>query len=156
MLSPPQHSTLDKGHGRIEERTIRTTTALNGFLNFPHVGQAFLIERHVFFTKTGKQRTDYAYGITDLSPDSASPSRTLELNRGHWGIENSLHWVRDVTFDEDRSQVRKGHGPQVLASIRNFTICLFRRLIKDKRTSIASALRNFAAKPEIALSIFTG
>jgi hypothetical protein len=153
---PPQHYTLDKAHGRIEERTIRTTTALNGFLNFPHVGQSFLIERQVFFPKTGKQRTDLAYGITDLDPASASPSRLLELNRGHWSIENRLHWVRDVTFDEDRSQVRKGHGPQVLASIRNFIIGLLRRLITDERTSIASVVRYFTSRPDVALSLFTG
>ena len=153
---PPQHHTLDKAHGRIEERTIRTTTALNGFLNFPHVGQSCLIERHTFFPKTGKQRTDLAYCITDLDPASASPSWLLELNRGHWSIENRLHWVRDVTFDEDRSQVRKGHGPQVLASLRNFIIGLLRRLITNVRTSLASALRHFASLPERALSLFIG
>ena len=75
--------------------------------------------------------------------------------RGHWGIENRLHWVRDVTFDEDRSQVRKGHGPQVLAAIRNFIIGLLRRMIAHPRTSIASAMRHFAASPAQALGVFT-
>jgi hypothetical protein len=80
----------------------------------------------------------------------------LELNRGHWCIENRLHWVRDVTFDEDRSQVRKGHGPQVLASLRNFVIAVLRRLVTNARTSLATLLRYFASLPAQALSLFTG
>lgn len=80
----------------------------------------------------------------------------LALNRGHWHIENRLHWVRDVTFDEDRCQVRKGHGPQVLASFRNFIIGLLRCLISCPRTSIAAALRYFAANGKQALAVFTG
>ncbi len=79
----------------------------------------------------------------------------LALNRGHWGIENRLHWVRDVTFDEDRCQVRKGYGPQVLACLRNFVIGLLRPLITDARTSPASLPRYFAALPEQALAVFT-
>ncbi len=91
-----------------------------------------------------------------MTPAAASPSRLLELHRGHWGIENRLHWVRDVTFDEDRCQVRQGHGPQVLASLRNFAIGLLRPLIRGARTSIAGALRYFAARPRAALSILLG
>lgn len=140
----------------MEERTIRTTTDLNAYLNFPHVGQACLIERRVFCPKSGKQHTEQAYCITDLPPGAASPARLLELNRGHWGIENRLHWVRDVTFDEDRSQVRRGHGPQVLAALRNFAIALLRRLIRNPRKSIASATRDFSAEPDIALSLLLG
>jgi len=138
---PPQTSTHDKAHGRLEQRSIRTTTALNDYLEFPHLGQACLIERHVTYLKTGQQRSDYAYCLTDLSPQQASPEQLLAYNRGHWAIENRLHWVRDVTFDEDRCQARKGHGPQVLASLRNLVISLVRKLTQGTQVSIASALR---------------
>lgn len=105
--------------------------------------------------RAATQTTERVFTITDLAPHQAGPSQLLALNRGHWGIENRLHWVRDVTFDEDRSQVRKGHGPQVLAAIRNFIIGLLRRMIANPRTSIASAMRHFAASPAHTLALFT-
>lgn len=152
---PPEHTTLDKAHGRLEQRTIRTTTVLNEYLNFPYLAQACQIERQVISLKSGKHTTEYAYAITDLTPQQASPSQLLAANRGHWSIENRLHWVRDVTFDEDRCQVRKGHGPQVLACLRNFIIGLIRRLITHPRTSIPTVLRYFAARTDRALALFT-
>lgn len=105
--------------------------------------------------KTGKQTFERVWLITDLTPDQADPARLLALNRGHWCIENRLHWVRDVTFDEDRCQVRTHHGPRVLASLRNFIIGLCRRMITSPRTSIPSVLRYFSARPAEALSVFT-
>lgn len=75
---------------------------------------------------TDKQHTETVYGVTSLSPDKADPARLLNLARGHWAIENRLHWVRDVTFDEDRSQIRKGKGAQIMASLRNTAISLLR------------------------------
>lgn len=112
-----------------------------------------LVERQVLSIKTGKQTTERAWLITDLTPEQAAPERLLALNRGHWSIENRLHWVRDVTFDEDRCQARTRHGPRVLASLRNFIIGLIRRT-NDARTSIASILRHFAASPAQALAAF--
>ncbi len=153
-LFPPEHTTLDKGHGRIEQRSLRTTTALNAYLDFPHVGQACRIERRVTNTRTGETHTERVFCITDLSPEQATPERLLALNRGHWSIENRLHWVRDVIFDEDRCQVRKGHGPQVLACLRNAVIGLLRRLRHSPRQSIASMIRHFAANPAQALAVF--
>ncbi|HHH49330.1 MAG TPA: transposase family protein, partial [Gammaproteobacteria bacterium] len=76
----------------------------------------------------GGSHTERVFCVTDLSPEQAAPERLLALDRGHWSIENRLHWVRDVIFDEDRCQVRKGHGPQVLACLRNAVIGLLRRL----------------------------
>ena len=151
---PPEHTTVDKGHGRIEQRTLRTTVALNAYLDFPHVGQICRIERQVTVSKTGRTRTEQIFCITDLTPEQADPGQLLALNRGHWSIENRLHWVRDVTFDEDRCQVRKGHGPQVLACLRNAVIGLLRRLIRQPRQSIASMIRHFAAHPAQALAVF--
>jgi hypothetical protein len=122
-------SCADKGHGRIERRTIETTTALNDVLatlGWSSVRQAFRItrERTTRDRKTGEPRTtcEVAYGITSLDQDEADAARLLELNRGHWGIENGLHYRRDVTFGEDRHQAKKGHGPQMFATLRNIVI----------------------------------
>lgn len=145
---------MDKGHGRIERRMLRTTTALNAYLDFPHVGQVYQIERQTTEVKTGQTRTERVFCITNLTPQQAGPEQLLALNRGHWHIENRLHWVRDVDFDEDRCQVRTGHGPQVLAAFRNLVIGLLRRLIRKPRQSIASMLRYFAARPAEALAVF--
>lgn len=102
------------------------------------MGQVFRIERTVLQCKSGKTRQETAYGVTSLRPPQADARRIGELVRGHWEIENRLHWVRDVTFDEDRSQVRTGTGPRALASLRNFAIS---RLRLAGCTNIARALR---------------
>jgi predicted transposase YbfD/YdcC len=91
------------------------------------------------------------YLITSLSKDKADAQRLLGLNRGHWEIENRVHWVRDVNFDEDRSQVRTGAGPRVMATLRNLAISLLR--LRDKSRSIAEALRDLAARPHLALAM---
>jgi hypothetical protein len=74
----------------------------------------------------GSRFVELAYDVTSLTAEQADPARLLRLVRGQWEIENRLHWVRDVTFDEDRSQVRAGHGPRVMASFRNLAISLLR------------------------------
>lgn len=91
------------------------------------------------------------YLITSLSPEEASPQRLLDLNRGHWGIENRLHWVRDVTFGEDHSQIRTGAGPQMMALLRNLAISLMRLRLETQW--IAQAVRDLAARPHLALAI---
>ena len=144
------HETLDTGHGRIECRRIETTTALNAYIDFPHARQIARVQREV--TRAGRTTTETAWLITSLAPEHADAERLLALNRGHWAIENRLHWVRDVTFDEDRCQARTGAGPQVLACLRNVAIALVRRLIRGRRTSIASALRHLAACPRQAIA----
>ena len=85
----------------------------------------------------------WCIGITSLSPEEASPKRLLDLVRSHWHIENKVHWVRDVTFDEDRSQVRCGNTPQVMALLRNTVIGLMRHC---GIMNIASACRRFSAR----------
>ena len=69
-----------------------------------------------------------AYGVTSLGKEQASPERLLQLNRGHWEIENRIHYVRDVTYDEDRSRIRTDNGPRVMATIRNLTIAIARMM----------------------------
>ncbi len=125
------------------------TTALNDYRDFPYVAQVCRIERTVTELKSGTQRQETVFALTSLPPEQASPQRLLELNRGHWSIENRSHYVRDVTFDEDRSRIRVGHGPAVMAALRNFAIALARL---HGFTNIASALRAFAHQPRRALA----
>lgn len=109
-------------HGRIETRKIWTTTELNHYLDFPHVGQAFLVERHCTEKKTGATSREIAYGLTSRTPEQANPQRILQVNRGHWTIENSCHYILDWTYDEDRSRIRTGYGPENITRLRRFAI----------------------------------
>lgn len=136
-------------HGRLDVRAIRTTTTLNDHLHFPHVGQAFCIERLRINKRTGKESFSRAYGLTSQTPERATPAQLLGGVRAHWAIENRSHYVRDVTFDEDRSQVRTGNGPRMMAALRNFAISLLRLL---GHTNIAKASRAFAANTRATLS----
>jgi predicted transposase YbfD/YdcC len=124
-------------HGRIEIRRIWTTTELNDYLDFPHVGQAFMIERQPTEKKSGKQGGDIAYGITSRRQDEAGPERLLKINRGHWVIE-SCHYMIDWNYDEDRSRIRIGHGPENITRLRRFAI----GVIKSKGVrSVAQKMR---------------
>lgn len=109
-------------HGRIEIRKIWTTTELNDYLDFPHVGQAFVIERQSIKKKSGKSSSEIAYGITSRTPEQADPKRVLKVNRGHWSIENSCHYIIDWNYDEDRSRIRTGYGPENITRLRRFAI----------------------------------
>ncbi|MGO9438955.1 MAG: ISAs1 family transposase [Terriglobales bacterium] len=109
-------------HGRLEIRKIWTTTELNHYLDFPHVGQAFLVERHCTDKKTGATSREIAYGLTSRTPEQANPQRVLQVNRGHWTIENSCHYILDWNYDEDRSRIRTGYGPENITRLRRFAI----------------------------------
>ena len=102
--------------------------------------------------RKGKVSRETSYIVTSLSPDQATPAQLLALTRGHWGIENRLHWVRDVTFDEDRCQIRTGNAPQVMAALRNLVIGLL-RLCQTR--NIAAVLRALAGSPRRALTLVT-
>lgn len=131
MHDPPDH-------GRIETRNIWTTTTLNDYLDFPYVGQAFAIERISTDKKTSQSSRDIAYGITSRSPQQADPQRLLEINRGHWTIENSCHYILDWNYDEDRCRIRTGYGPENITRLRRFAI----GLIKSKGVrSVAQKMR---------------
>src|SRR4029434_2550691 len=142
--------TVDIGHGRIEPRKITTSEAVVGYSDGPGLAQVCELGRHVLLQKTGEERVEVVYGVTSLSPVRATPGRLLALVRGQWQIENQLHWVRDVTFDEDRSQVRCGNIPQVMAALRNTVIGLFRCA---GYANIAAACRRFAVQPLQALAL---
>jgi predicted transposase YbfD/YdcC len=113
-------------HGRLETRKIWTTTELNDYLDFPHVRQAFVIERHVTEKKTGATSREIAYGLTSRTPAQARPQRVLQVNRGHWVIENGCHYILDWNYDEDRSRIRTGHGPENITRLRRFAIGLIK------------------------------
>lgn len=134
----------------MEIRSIWTSQEINDYLEFPHVEQVFCVRREVTHLRKNKESREIAYGITSLTPDKASPQRVLELNRMHWGIENSLHWVRDETFREDRSQIRTGTAPRVMATLRNLVITILRRC---GATNIAKTLRWFSLKTHLALKL---
>ncbi|MDQ3579417.1 MAG: hypothetical protein M3443_17850, partial [Actinomycetota bacterium] len=96
----PRHAGTDRGHGRIERRTIQVLPAPEG-IAFPYAAQAFLIERYVTDLAGNPISAVAALGITSLSDHRADPPRIAQLVRDHWGIENKLHYVRDVAFGED-------------------------------------------------------
>ena len=136
-------------HGRIEQRTIRTTTELNDYLNFPGVGQVFMIERSRQDKKTGEIGTEIAYGLTSHTPDSANAQSLLALNRGHWCIENSSHHCLDWTWDEDRSRIRTGFGPENMTRLRRFAI----GLIKGRGLEVAPTVRRLARNVRAVLDL---
>lgn len=117
-------------HGRIETRKIWVTSALNDYLNFPYVRQAFMIEREFIRKKTGKISREIVYGITSVPASHATPEQILRDNRGHWSIE-SCHYIIDWNYDEDRSQIRSGFGPENITRLRRFAI----GLLKNKKQS---------------------
>lgn len=112
-------------HGRIETRKIWVTTKLNHYLNFPHVSQAFMIERDSIDKKTGETSHERVYGITSTPATQTSPQQILADNRGHWRVE-SCHYIIDWNYDEDRSQIRTGFGPENITRLRRFAIGLLK------------------------------
>jgi len=134
-------------HGRIETRRIWCSTTLNDYVDFPHVGQTFRIERECIQKKTGKRSLEVALGITSRTPQEASPQRVLEVNRGHWAIE-SVHYLIDWNFDEDRSRVRTGFGPENLTRLRRFAIGILKSFQKPSQ-SIAEMMRTLCFRTRL-------
>ena len=135
-------------HGRIETRKIWTTTELNTYLNFPYVGQAFVVERESIDKKTGKHSREIAFGITSRTPEQADPRRVLATNRGHWSIENSCHYIIDWNYDEDRSRIRTGNGPENITRLRRFAISIIK--LKGAR-SVAQEMRQLSRNVRLVL-----
>jgi predicted transposase YbfD/YdcC len=143
---------IEKRHGRLTHWRIETTVALNDYLAWPGLAQAFKITCTVIYQKSGKTETHVRYGITSLSPECAAAAALLSFNRRHWEIENRLHWVRDVVFDEDRSVLHVGHSHHLMATLRNLALSLLRI---NGFSHIASTLRRFAAHPDHAIRLVT-
>jgi predicted transposase YbfD/YdcC len=136
-----------RAHGRVELRTLKAVT-VNHF-GFPHVAQVIQVTRKTRDLGTRRWRTVVVYAITSLTHAQASPARLADLLRGHWTIENGLHYVRDVTFAEDASQFRTGTGPQVMACLRNLAIGA---LSRAGPVNLATALRQHARDPHRPLA----
>jgi predicted transposase YbfD/YdcC len=140
---PVLDHTRDRAHGRIELRTLKAVS-VNHF-GFPHAAQVLQVTRKTRDLGTRRWRTVTVYAITSLTFAQASPARLADLLRGHWAIENGLHYVRDVTFSEDASQVRTGTAPQVMATLRNLAIGA---LSRAGPINLAAALRHHARDPK--------
>jgi predicted transposase YbfD/YdcC len=146
--------TLDYGHGRtLELRTLTASTDLNGYLDWPHVKQVLRIERTWREHGVTKRWIDYA--ITSLSPDRADVDTLLRLKRGHWAIENRLHWCKeckDVTLREAASLIHAGHGPRVMSLLRDSALNLLRLAGIDQ---IAATMRSHSRHPDRAVTLVT-
>lgn len=134
-------------HGRIETRRIWCSSALNAYIDFPHVGQVFLIERETLTKKTGELRREIALGMTSRSAQQASPQQVLAINRGHWSVE-SVHHIIDWNYDEDRSRIRTGFGPENITRLRRFAVAILKSFQKPSQ-SIAELMRRLSFRTRL-------
>ena len=141
-------TTEERGHGRVEVRQLVASTELNDDLDWPGVGQVLMVERR--WQERGESKRAVRYGITSLPPAVADAARLLTLVRGHWQIENGLHYVKDVTLGEDRSLIHTGHGPSVMAILRDTVVSVLHRA--GWRT-IAERLRYYSGHPKEVLAL---
>ena len=154
MGCPPKDfqsaTVISKGHGRLEIRTLTTSSQLNDFLDWPFLQQVFQLQRTITTSKTGKTRHETVYGITSLSAELASPAQLLEMLRSYWQIENRLHYPRDVTLHEDQTRFKKKSAAHNMAIINNLVLSL---ISKSDFLFVPSARRFFAAYPDQALAL---
>ncbi len=139
--------TIEKGHGRIEERTLTVSSMLQNYSTWPYLAQVFKVESTI--TTLRARHTTVRYGVTSIPASVAGAARLLTLVRGHWGIENGLHYRRDATLMEDRALVRLGHAPHTLAALNNTVLGLFAR---HNHHNVPKAQRTFSYHLERALA----
>ena len=144
---------VSKGHGRLEERTLTVSSQLKDFLAWPYLEQVFKLERRFIFLKTGEIQEQVIYGFTSLSRDESTPERLLKSTRSYWGIENGLHYRRDVTLQEDRTRMTKGKTGQVMACLNNLVLGLV--IGKRKYRYLPTARRYFDAHPDQAFALIS-
>ena len=142
--------TVDKQAGRLEERTLTVSSLLNDYLDWPHLGQVFKLERRVTQLATGKSTCEVQYRLTDLPPAQASPLRLWEVVRSGGGIENGLHYRRDVTLHEDQTRFTKDSAAHIMSIINNIVLAL---ITKTGYAFVPSARRYFAANLEEAFKL---
>ncbi|HEU4744297.1 MAG TPA: ISAs1 family transposase [Anaerolineales bacterium] len=143
-------TTTSKGHGRLEVRTLTTSSQLNEFLDWPFLQQVFQLKRTVTISRTGKTRQEIVYGITSLAAEQASPAQLLEMLRSYWHIENRLHYPRDVTLHEDQTRFKKHAAAHNMAILNNLLLSL---IAKADFPFVPSARRFFAAHPDQAFAL---
>lgn len=144
---------VSKGHGRLEEHTLTVSSQLKDFLAWPYLEQVFKLKRRFTFLKTGEIQEQVIYGFTSISKDEITPERLLRLTRSYWGIENGLHYRRDVTLQEDRTRMTKGKTGQVMACLNNLILGL--SIGKRKYRYLPSARRYFDAQPDQAFTLIS-
>jgi len=142
--------TTQKEHGRLEERMITVSSMLNDYIDWPFVQQVFKLERRFTYGSSGKVHHEIQYGLTSLNAQQATPEKLLELIRFEWGIENGLHYRRDVTFLEDKTRITCKARARAMACINNLIIALF---CKQGFSNHARARRFFDANPLAALAL---
>ena len=148
---PEQHAqTTEKGHGRVDIRSIRVSSELKGYSDWPGLEQVFEIRRG--FQSKGVCKEAVRYGVTSLPAMITIPERLLQLKRGHWTIENGLHYVKDVTMGEDKSTVHRDNGPKIMAALRNTALSLLRHA---GFSTIAARLRYNSTHPQAALEVLS-
>ena len=135
-----------KGHGRLEVRTLTISSQLNDFLDWPFLQQVFKLERFATIIKTGQTRHEIIYGITSLSAEQAPPEQLLSMLRSYWGIENGLHYRRDVTLHEDQTRFTRDSAAHVMCIINNIVLAL---ITKAGYVYVPSARRYFAANRDL-------
>jgi predicted transposase YbfD/YdcC len=144
--------TVEHGHGRsVERRELVASTDLTDYLDWPGVQQVFRLERT--WRERGITKRALHYGLTSLTPETADAARLLVLRRGHWSIENRLHRRKDVTFGEDASLIHVGHGPTVMALLRDAAVSLLHRAGVHR---VAARLREHSQQPERAVALVIG
>lgn len=143
----PARQHVTTGRGQRVTRTIKVAKVPD-WVDFPGATQIAQLRRTL--TRHGKKTVEIVYLITSADPQDAPPDTLAAWVQGHWGIENRLHYVRDVTFREDLSQVRTGHAPRIMATLRSSAISLLRLAGWD---NIAAALRHHAWHPEQAIEL---
>lgn len=157
-MNRPDHVEQNRGHGRIEERSLWRfpVPADDPLPGFPSAQQMLLIARSrsdLHGTPLGEHEVELTFAITSVPPQMMTAAELAAAARGHWGIENRAHWVRDVTFDEDRSRIRTGSGPRVMATLRNLAISLHRLA---EAPNIAAALRACCQRSSRAFELLCG
>ncbi|MGH2639450.1 MAG: ISAs1 family transposase [Rhabdochlamydiaceae bacterium] len=149
-LPEQQAQTTEKGHGRLDIRSIRVSSELKGSSDWPGLEQVFEIRR--CWQSKGVWKEAVRYGVTSLPAAIAIPERLLKLKRGHWIIENGLHYVKDVTLGEDKSTIHADNGPKIMAALRNTAISLLRHA---GFSSIAARMRYNSTHPQAALEVLS-
>lgn len=147
-----QAETMEGTHGRLDQRTLTVSSLLQTYSDWPHLAQVFQLVRRVTDLQSGVLTEETSYGVTSLTRTEVTPTRLLQIVRAHWGIENSLHYRRDVTFREDHSRVRLQRAPQVMAALNNLALSLCGWLGYQ---NIPEARRHLEAHPKQACALLT-
>lgn len=157
MAYPPKDfetaQSVNKGHGRLEQRRLTVSSQLKDFLDWPYLEQVFKLERRFTSLKTGEIQEQTSYGFTSLSRDEITPKQLLNMIRSYWGIENGLHYRRDVTFHEDQTRMTKGRMGQAMACLNNLVLGIL--LNKLRYRYVPAARRYFNAYPHHAFALIT-